>query len=241
MDQAKSSLENNAAISIEQAEDKMESYTLGLCGENNEYSVTMKPGGMGDAREIVKIKEESPNIPCRCLLPPRCRAFEATIVSAEGEETLFKYKKEWSWPIMMLCRPRFEVFDKDNKCIGIVENECGICQMTMHLCDSDGNKKFTISASMLNLGFLCNPLFGGCFELEYEIQDAKDNNTKLSSFKKAHKGIFTECFCNDDKYDVVLPENMDFNDRILLTVAIHELDMLYFERKPPCANGGFGG
>ena len=241
MDQAKSSLESNARISIEQAEDKMESYTLGFCGEENVYSLTMKPGGMGDSREIVKIKEESPNIPCRCLLPPRCRAFEATVVTADDkEEVMFKYKKEWGWPIMMFCRPKFQVFDKDNTCIGWIENECGICQMTMHILNDSEERKYTITATMLNLGFLCNPLLGGFFALEYSIQDAKDNNQELAKFSKAHKGIFTECFCNDDKYDVTIPESMDFNDRVLLAAAVHELDMLYFERKPPCAGGGCG-
>ncbi len=95
----------------------METITCGLLGDGNEYTLALNPA-MSDTKEIIKIKEESNLIPCRCLLAPRCRAFEASVVTSDGDALMFKYKKEFGWPILMFCRPKFEVYDAQNRSIG---------------------------------------------------------------------------------------------------------------------------
>jgi hypothetical protein len=43
----------------------------------------------------------------------------------------------------------------------------------------------------------------------------------------------TDCFTNADNYYLDFSSVMSYDERVLLTVAVHEIDMLWFERKCP--------
>jgi hypothetical protein len=233
MDGAKIQVETNEKFTIEEEEDWIESLTCGYCVQNREFKMSINPA-MTSSREIVSIKEDAEFL-CKCLLHPRCRAFKGTLYSSEGNEAMFTYEKPCGIPICMFCRPEFDVFNHEQKKIGTIKNECSFCEMKMHILDPSGQPLYTISGTMLSPGFLCEPMFGSCFPLSFDINDERKGGTTVSQFKKESRGLLPECCNNADKFSIQMPSQMNYHERILLSVAIHEMNMLWFERKAPCA------
>ena len=232
MDNAKIQIETNEKFTIEEEEDWFESLTCGLLVQNREFHMSINPA-MTSTREIVTIKEDADFL-CKCLLHPRCRAFKGTLYSYEGNEAMFSYEKPCGIPICSICRPEFDVFNHEQRKIGTIKNECTICGMTMHILDHSGQALYTISGTMLTPGFCCEPTCGSCFPISFNISDDRKSGTTISQFKKESRSLFLECCLNADKYVIQMPSQMNYHERILLAVAIHEMNMLWFERKSPC-------
>ena len=147
---------------------------------------------------------------------------------------MFSYEKPCGVPCLMICRPEFEVFDHEQRKIGKIRNECSICEMKMHIMDPTDQPLYTITGTMVSLGFWCEPLLGSFFPLEFDIKNERTNGTTISQFKKESRGLWIECCLNADKFSIQMPPQMNYHERILLVAAIHQMNMLWFERKSPC-------
>lgn len=232
MDNAKIQVETNEKFTIEEEEDWMEALTCGCLVADREFQMSINPAMTG-SREVITIKEDASFL-CKCLLAPRCRAFKGTLTSSEGNETMFTYEKPFGTPLCMFCRPEFDVFDHEQRKIGKIRNECSVCEMKTHILDPSDQPLYTITGTMISLGFWCEPLLGSCFPLTFDINNERTNGTTISQFKKESKGLMIECCLNSDKFVIQMPSQMNYHERILLSVAIHEMNMLWFERKSPC-------
>ena len=87
---------------------------------------------------------------------------------------------------------------------------------------------------MWSLGFWFEPLCGSFFPLTFDIKNDRTNGTTISQFKKESRGLLIECCLNADKFSIQMPPQMNYHERILLAAAIHQMNMLWFERKSPC-------
>ena len=232
MDNAKIQIETNEKFTIEEEEDWMEALTCGCLVQDREFQMSINPAMTG-SREIVTIKEDADFL-CKCLLHPRCRAFRGSIKSSEGDEVMFSYEKPCTPTICMFCRPEFEVFDHEQRKIGKIQNECSICEMKTHILDPQDQPLYTITGTMISLGFWCEPLLGSFFPLTFNINNDRTNGTTISQFKKESRGLLIECCQNADKFVIQMPPQMNYHERILLAAAIHQMNMTWFERKSPC-------
>jgi len=232
MENAKIQVQTNEKFTVEEEQDWMEALTCGICVENREFHMSINPA-MTYSRDIITIKEEASMI-CKCVLHPRCRQFKGTMTSSEGGEVMFTYEKPCGTPICIFCRPEFEVHDNEGRKIGKIKNECSVCEMKMHILDHDDQPLYTVTGSMCSLGFCFEPILGSFFPLKFSINNERTNGTTISQFTKESKGLFLECCLNSDKYVIQMPAQMNFHERILLAAAIHEINMLWFERKSPC-------
>lgn len=191
MENAKIQLETNEKFIIEEEEDWMEALTCGCLVDNREFQMSINPAMTGK-REIITIKEDSEFL-CRCLLAPRCRGFTGSLSSFDRKEEMFKYEKPCGIPICSVCRPEFEVKDAEGRTIGIIKNECKLCEMYMTIQDKDGQDLYVIKGTMCSLGFCCEPVLGSCFPLTFDIQDSRKSGVTVSQFKKESRGLFPEC------------------------------------------------
>lgn len=235
MDNARIQVETNEKFTIEEEEDLWETLTCGCIVADKEFQMSINPAMTG-AREVITIKEEASFI-CKCLLHPRCRAYKGTMTSSEGNDIMFTYDKPCKTPICMFCRPEFDVFDNEQRKIGKISNECSVCEMKTHILDPSDQPLYTIEGSMISLGFWCEPFFGSCFPLTFDIKNQRTGGTTISQFKKESRGLVAECCYNADKFLIQMPSQMNYHERILLAVAIHEMNMMWFERKSPCCGG----
>lgn len=232
MDNAKIQIETNEKFTVEQEEDWMEALTCGILVANREFQMSINPSMTG-AREIVTIKEDA-DFFCKCCLAPRCRAFKGTMTSSEGDQMMFHYEKPCGVPICVICRPEFDVFDHEQRKIGKIKNECSFCEMKMHILDPSDQPLYTVTGTMISLGFWCEPWLGSCFPLQFDIHDERKGGTVVSQFSKETRGLLPELCLNADKFSIQMPSQMNYHERILLAAAVHEIDMMWFERKSPC-------
>jgi hypothetical protein len=232
MDNAKIQVETNEKFTIDQEEDWCEALTCGCLVADREFQMSINPAMTG-SREVIMIKEDA-NFICKCFLHPRCRSYKGVMTSSEGQEVMFTYEKPCGIPICSFCRPEFEVYDHEQRKIGKIKNECSICEMKMHILDPSDQPLYTVTGTMCSIGFCCEPLCGSCFPLSFSINNERTGGTTISQFKKKSKGLFIECCLNSDKFEIIMPAQMNYHERILLAAAIHEINMMWFERKSPC-------
>jgi len=146
---------------------------------------------------------------------------------------MFSYEKPCGVPICMICRPEFDVMDHEQRKIGKIRNECSICEMKMHILGPSDEALYTVTGTMFSPGFWCEPVWGSCFPLTFSVKNDKTENTTISEFKKESRGLFIECCLNADKFSIDMPQQMNYHERILLAAAIHQMNMLWFEKKSP--------
>ena len=232
MDNAKIQVETNEEFTVDEEEDWYEAITCGCLVNDREFQMSINPAMTG-SRNVITIKEEASFL-CKCLLHPRCREFKGTMKSSDGDELMFSYNKPFGTPICMFCRPEFDVMDNENRKIGKIKNECSVCEMKMHILDQSDSPLYTVTGTMCSLGFCFEPILGSFFPIRFSINNERTNGTTISQFSKESKGFFLECCLNADKYVIQMPAQMNYHERILLAAAIHEINMMWFERKSPC-------
>ena len=223
-------LQDNERINMEQEADWVECMTLGWVSKNNVYHIYCHPL-MTEQIEVLTIRERSPLF-CRlgCILP-RCRSFLVTVLAANNEEMWFIYDKPFGVPFLCWNRPAFKVYDHDETSIGSIQSVCNFWGIRMLIMDESGLPIYEIQGTMVTPGFCCEPICGSCFPLTFKILDLRKDGYELAKFKKNSMGCFTDWVMNADRYDLEIPSIISYHERVLLLVAIHEIDMMYFERK----------
>ena len=233
MENIKLQMEENERINIEQDKDWIECLTWGIYTNNNIYHINTHPI-LTEQTEQITIQERS-SFFCRlgCIFP-RCRSYCVTMNSANNGEMLFIYDKPFGFPFMTWWRPDFKVFDHDETSIGSIQNVCSLWKIKMVIKDTDDTPIYEITGSMISPGYWWEPIWGSCFSLTFKIFDLRKDRYELAKIKKSSMGLFTDCWFQADMYDLELPPVMTYHERVLVWVAIHEIDMMYFERGVPC-------
>ncbi|CAI2380231.1 unnamed protein product [Moneuplotes crassus] len=231
MEHTKIQIETNDQYQIEQDEDIWEAYTCGFLPSESIYKIAIKSPLEGH-KEVVRIFEDSQLI-CRSLLHPRCRAFKGQITTEDGQDLLFSYTKECGCPTMCWSRPEYDIFDHENVKIGRIKNVCKFCGMEIQILDANDDLIYTIKSSMCHWGAACEPFCGKCCALTFDIRDERKDGVITSQFKKTSRGCWKELMFNANKYELHIPPTMNYNERIMLCVGVHQLDVLWFTMKSP--------
>lgn len=171
----------------------------------------------------------------RLWCTPRCRSYGATFFTAveENTELMFSYDKPFSIPFLCCCRPKIKVFDHEEIFIGSVINKFKCFTMTMLILGTEEEELYEISASKCTPGFWCEPLWSSCSPITFDIKDSRKEGTIISKIVKHTLGCGTDWLTNADNYYLDFSSVMSYEERVLLTVGVHEIDMLWFERKCP--------
>ena len=232
MELTQRTLEDNERINIEQDEDWTEWLTCGLFTKENVYHIFAHPV-LSEQEEVITIQERS-SMFCRvgCIFP-RWRSFLVTMVAANNEELWFIYDKPFGYPFMKWNRPDFIVYDHDETAIGSIKSEWRLFKIVMTLKDPNGDPIYEIVGSMCTPGYCWEPCCNKCFAMKFKILDLRKDRYELARFKKDSSGCWKDLLLKSDKYSLEVPSVMTYHERILTCVAIHEIDMMYFERKIP--------
>ena len=135
---------------------------------------------------------------------------------------------------MCFCRPEYDIFNHENIKIGRIKNVCKFCSMEIQILDMNNDLVYTIKSSMCKCDVLCEPFCGSCYPVTYDIKDHRKDDATTSQFKKISRGFCKELIFNANKYELQIPPSMNYNERIMLCVGIHQLNMLWFTMLSPC-------
>ena len=105
--------------------------------------------------------------------------------------------------------------------------------MSIIISDSLGTPVYEIVASKWTPGYWCEPTCSTWFPINFKILDLRKDNAEISKLLKYNMGCCLEMCTNSDKYYLDFASVMSYEERVLLTVAVQEIDMLWFERKCP--------
>ena len=228
----KKNLEGNERIYIEQEDDWAECLTCGVYTNNNVYEILAHPV-LTEQIETLRIQERSPFFWRLGCIFPRWRSFLVTVTAANNDEMLFIYDKPFGFPFLTFNRPEFQVFDHDETPIGSIQNVWAFAKIRMIIKDIDGEPIYEIVGSMWTPAYFWEPLCSSHFNMTFKILDLRKEGYELCKFKKTSLGCLKDWFLSSDKYELEIPSVINFHERVLIWVTIHEIDMMYFERKVP--------
>jgi len=170
-----------------------------------------------------------------CCVCPRWRTFKGSIFTDDDEpELMYNYEKSFGIPFLCLWRPEIRVYDHEEVLLGRIKNVFNWCKMVMQICDINEDPIYEVSASKITAGFMWESICSTCSPINFDIKDLRRDGTVVSKIVKHTMGCGVEMTNNADKYYLDFSSVMSYEERVCLTVAVHEIDMLWFERKIPC-------
>ncbi|CAI2371749.1 unnamed protein product [Moneuplotes crassus] len=232
-DRAKQKYETHERYIIEQEPDWAETLTCGIYSKENRYKIIIHEV-VKQQKQLMGVYEKSTRCSRICCCFPRWRAYNGAIFTEDSEpELMYSYEKSFSIPCLGCCRPEIRVYDHDETYLGMIRNKFSCFKMIMEILDVNGNPIYEISGTKCTLGFCFEPLCSTCSPVSYDIKDLRKDGVVLSKVVKHSTGCGMECTTNADRYYLDFSSVMTYEERVCLTVAVHEIDMLWFEKKVP--------
>ena len=232
----KANLEEVSEMIVKQEADILEAVTG--CQEPNNYHVYGKLPN-GEKIYVFKCREFSGCF-MRFCCPVDCRAFVMKIKLAfeeeneneeeeEFEDSIFQIRKEFACPCLCCFRPEMLIILTENEVkLGIIKFAFSCCNPIFIIYDKENKARFHIEAECCQCGLVCrNNFLGKTDEVHFFIYNINDKSNPIGDIcKKAAKSVFSVA----DNYSVILPQQVSFEDKILLTIAGIMVDYQYFEK-----------
>lgn len=190
---------------------------LGLEGKNN-YKI--RKGTSEDGKVVAFTHEQSgcfERVAC-------CQGREATFEIHETDKAgpvLLRIKKARHLVCFPCCsRPSAKVLDASGQPLGSVEDPFSLCNYNQNILDAEGNNRYNVNASCLQLGVVC-PC---CADVNFEISSAG----KVVGQMRRIALSMMEVFCPMTRFHMTFPKDATAEDKALLLAGHNMMDIVYF-------------
>jgi len=193
--------------------------------------------GEKKGKKLFKAKEKSSFCAKQCMSGD-CRPFKVKINLCDDSEELDNE------PFLLLDRPckctyycfnRPEmtvtyVEDGKSEYIGKIKDPWTCFNIINDIYDKDGNLKYKIEGSCLQIGMHCKGPFDCCETIDFDIKSP--SGEVISTLQKRSPGCVKAALSDADNFAVHFPANASKEDKALIMCAVIFLDFRYFEEKP---------
>lgn len=210
----------------------IETFTLGMYHDNNEYIVTNESGQM-----IYRIAEDSSicfRCKCLCQCPPSSRPYSAKIFNAQQSQVA-TLDRPCQCSYLCICRPVVNVNDSMGNNLGKVVNPCPPfcgCKMKTEVYDMNGLHEYSTSVCICNFHVCCECCAGPCAETQIDITHGNHNDPTFAPImlKKYWAGFAKECYSAANEYEFEVPDVWNEGQWVKFLANLQLFDMLFFEQ-----------
>jgi hypothetical protein len=211
---------------------------LSGCEQNNTYYVfPLSKDGEKKGKKLFKAKEKSSFCAKQCMSGD-CRPFQVKINLCDDSEELdnepfLLLDRPCKCTYYCLNRPEMTVtYVEDGKSdyIGKIKDPWTCFNIINEIYDKDGNMKYKIDGSCLQIGMHCKGPFDCCETIDFDIKSPSEE--VISTLQKRSPGCVKAALSDADNFALNFPPNASKEDKALLMSSVLFLDFRYFEEKP---------